>query len=133
MMSWTLCLIMSSAKEPWEAVTTKVGPFHHNSWEGHMLGFIQSKVFLFHCIRADCRSPFTTIKSLTDMTDRVNHHAPVQANVEYDIEDPHTLFEFSIGFLRRLFKELKFSTVAIASSAIDIRSVVILHVQQKAY
>ena len=120
MMAWTLCSLLSSVKELWQAVATKEGLFHYNSWEGHVLGFIQSKVFSFHTIWTDQKSPFTKISLNGDLIDRVNCHAPVQANVDVDQPDPNTFFEFSIDFMRSIFKEVNHSTIAIEPSLMDI-------------
>ena len=116
MMTWSLCSILSSVKELWQAVDTKPNPFQYRGWEAWMLSFIQSDIFSFDTVRRDKRSPFKKITSFSEIIDKVNRFAPIHD----DRMDPRSIFNFSIEFMRRLFTPREHPSISITSSVLDV-------------
>ena len=122
MMSWTLCSILSSVNELWEAVDDKHDHYMCNGWEVWLLVFIQSCVFPFEKMRVDKRAPFSKLSSVSNLIDKVNRFSPANANTyEFD-NDPRHVFKFSFNFMTNIFNNHSYPTISVVSSVTDALS-----------
>ena len=120
MITWTMCSILSSVKELWQAIDSKTTPFMYTGWEGWLLTYLQSKCFSFDSIRLDPRSPFKRITSATAIIAQINSHAPVIANIDVDQYDPTQLYQCSGEFMQNLFSPHEYPTILMSDSILDV-------------
>ena len=121
MMTWCLCAMLTTVKDLYAAVDCKVGPFYEARWEGHMLVFLQQHSFSYQSFRCDSAYPFKK-STMSDIVDKVNSEASVPANIDVLEDDSGDFFKFDTTFMRRLFPESSYPTIALYSDMEDILS-----------
>lgn len=122
MMIWSLCSIMSSVKALWHEVDSMAVPYLHDGWEGHLLTFIQSKVFSFQTIQVDNKSPFKNHRADSTLIDIIDDFNLSTSNINENMTEPSMFYEFSYEFMCKLFLPSLHPSIKVSESIIDILS-----------